>query len=179
VVVVAVLVVLPLSLVRDISSLASASSVAFLSIVVLVFGVLAEGPTEAHSQGQEFGEEELTVVNKYAFRGIGVLSFHYVCQHSCLLIFNSLDTPSMENVQSVSRVSLGVVLFFSLLLGLGGYVFFGQTIDGNVLNNFHTNSKSRVVIYYISAILSSAHSLYLFLLLLMLIFAAACNVPIL
>ena len=64
-----------------------------------------------------------------------------MCQHSCLLIFKSLETPSMRNVEDVARISLGVVLIFSLLIGVGGYVYFGQSTNGNILNNFHTNSK--------------------------------------
>ena len=141
VVIVAVIVVLPLSLVRNISSLAFASGIAFMAIVVLVIGVLTQGPAEAHSQEISFDMEDITVVNKHVFRGIGVLSFHYVCQHSCLLIFKSLDDLSMDTVKDVSRISLGAVLLFSILIGLGGYVFFGQSIDGNVLNNFKTHSK--------------------------------------
>jgi amino acid permease len=142
VVIVAVLIVLPLSLVRHISSLACASGMAFVAVVVLVLGVLIVAPTESSSQGLEFDvNEDLTIVNKHVFRGIGILSFHYVCQHSCLLIFKSLESPSMENVQAVSLISLGFVLVLSLLIGLGGYVFFGQTASGNILNNFHAKSK--------------------------------------
>lgn len=142
IVIVATCVVLPLALVRHISSLAFASGIAFFAVVVLVFGVLIVGPSEANSQDLAFDmNEDFTIVNKDVFRGIGVLSFHYVCQHSCLLIFKSLETPSMENVREVSRISLSVVLLFSLLIGIGGYIFFGQTTNGNILNNFYTQSK--------------------------------------
>lgn len=146
VVIVSVCLVLPLSLVRHMSSLAFASGIAFFAVVVLVLGVLMVGPAEATSQGLSFDmHEDFTIIDKNIFRGIGVLSFHYVCQHSCLLIFQSLETPSMENVREVSRISLGVVLLFSLLIGIGGYVFFGQTTNGNILNNFHTQSKFSVM----------------------------------
>ena len=158
VVIVAFLVVLPLSLVRNISTLAFASGIACFAVVVLVFGVLLLGPKEAHSQGRIFNlDEDFTIVNPHLFRGIGVLSFHYVCQHSCLLIFQSLETPSMENVQDVARIALSLVLFFSLLIGLGGYMFFGQSTDGNILNNFHSNSK-----YFVMVILLSLRCVGLF-----------------
>ena len=144
VVIVGVLVVLPLSLVRNISSLTTSSGVAFISIVVLVLGVLLAGPDEAHTQGLSFDvSKDLTIVNKHMFRGLGVLSFHYVCQHSCLLIFKSLETPSIEDVQDVSRLTFALVLLFSLLIGVGGYVFFGETVSGNILDNFNTHSKWR------------------------------------
>ena len=142
VIITAVLIVLPLSLVRNISSLSFASGIAFFAVVMLVLGVVIVGPEESSSQGMKFDiHNDLTIVNSHMFRGIGVLSFHYVCQHSCLLIFKSLETPSMRNVEDVARISLGVVLIFSLLIGVGGYVYFGQSTNGNILNNFHTNSK--------------------------------------
>jgi len=131
VIIVAVLVVLPLSLVRDVSSLAFASGMAFIAIFVLVLGVLTQGPAESHAQGLTFTASEITIVNRHLFRGIGVLSFHYVCQHPCL-----------EDVKQVSRLSMGAVLFLSLVLGLGGYLIFGDTIDGNVLNNYSTKATA-------------------------------------
>ena len=142
VVIVGVVLVLPLSLFRHMSDLAFASGVAFFAVVMLVVGVLMVGPDESASQGLEFDvDRDFTVVNSQMFRGIGVLSFHYVCQHSCLLIFKSLETPSMRNVNTVSQISLGIVMFFSLMIGLGGYVYFGQSTDGNILNNFETKSE--------------------------------------
>lgn len=140
VIAVAVAVILPLSLVRNLSSLAWASGLAFLAVVVLVLGVLIVGPHESESQNLSFGVADVTLIDKNVFSGIGILSFHYVCQHSCLLVFDSLESPTLENVKMVSRISLGMVLFFSLLLGLAGCILFGETIDANVLNNFYSIS---------------------------------------
>lgn len=133
----AVLVVLPLSLLKDVSTLSSASLLSVVAVCILVMIVALHGPHEASRQGLVFNvEADLTFVKPNILSGIATISFHYVCQQSCFLMFRSLEQPTLAQWKRVSHYTIGFTLAMSLLIGVCGYVYFTGTVRGNILNNF-------------------------------------------
>ncbi|KLJ06017.1 hypothetical protein EMPG_10542 [Blastomyces silverae] len=125
----------PLSLYRDIAKLAKASTLALVSMLVIVVTVIVEGiqvPADLRGdplhlnfwQGNGF------------FQAVGVISF----DHNSLLIYGSLKKPTMDRFALVTHYSTGISMVMCLIMALAGFFTFGEKTKGNVLNNFPPDS---------------------------------------
>jgi sodium-coupled neutral amino acid transporter 11 len=136
IVVVATVAILPLSLLRDLASLSAASLFSILSLVILVVFVVVFGYDISIANSTYAHVEDLHFMDSDIMKGIGTLSFHYVCQHSVLLVFHSLKNPTLHNWKSVASISMISVLAMSLVVGVAGGLLFAQSTKSNILNNF-------------------------------------------
>ncbi|KAJ9190786.1 hypothetical protein DTO164E3_9165 [Paecilomyces variotii] len=128
----------PLSLYRDIAKLAKASTLALISMAVIVITVITQGfrvPPE--SRGDFKG---LIFVNSGFFQAVGVISFAFVCHHNSLLIYGSLKKPTLDRFTLVTHYSTGVSMLMCLAMALAGFLSFGSKTQGNVLNNFPSDN---------------------------------------
>ncbi|KAI0843447.1 transmembrane amino acid transporter protein-domain-containing protein [Hypoxylon sp. FL0890] len=125
----------PLALYRDIAKLAKASTLALISMgVILVTVVVQSALTPAANRGS-FSTPLLTI-NDGIFQAIGVISFAFVCHHNSLLIYGSLKTPTIDRFTKVTHYSTGISMLACLIMALAGFLTFGDKTLGNVLNNF-------------------------------------------
>ncbi|KAI0391022.1 acid protease [Xylariaceae sp. FL0594] len=125
----------PLTLYRDIAKLAKASTLALISMVIIVATVVIQGAlTPAEARGSF--TTPLLFINDGIFQAIGVISFAFVCQHNSLLIYGSLKTPTIDRFATVTHYSTGVSMIACLVMALAGFLTFGDKTLGNVLNNF-------------------------------------------
>ncbi|KAJ9619564.1 hypothetical protein H2203_008344 [Taxawa tesnikishii (nom. ined.)] len=128
----------PLSLYRDISKLAKASTLALISMLVIIVTVITQGPRiPADMRGPIKGS---ILINSGVFQAIGVISFAFVCHHNSLLIYGSLRKPTMDRFARVTHFSTGISMAACLAMALSGYLTFGSFTQGNVLNNFPTDN---------------------------------------
>lgn len=124
----------PLSMYRDIAKLAKASTLALISMLIIIVTVVTQGffvPSEL--RGQLRGS---LIINKGITEAIGVISFAFVCHHNSLLIYGSLRKPTLDRFAKVTHYSTGISCVACSILALAGYLTFGDKTDGNVLNNF-------------------------------------------
>lgn len=118
----------------DCNQLAKASTLALVSMGVIIVTVVTQGPLQASSlRGQLKGS---LLINDGVFQAIGVISFAFVCHHNSLLIYGSLKTPTMDRFARVTHYSTGISMVACMAMALGGYLSFGDRTQGNVLNNF-------------------------------------------
>ncbi|KAI1428807.1 transmembrane amino acid transporter family protein [Xylaria sp. FL1777] len=125
----------PLTLYRDIAKLAKASTLALISMGIIVTTVVIQGALTPLENRGSFTTPLLTV-NDGIFQAIGVISFAFVCQHNSLLIYGSLKTPTIDRFATVTHYSTGVSMIACLVMALAGFLTFGDKTLGNVLNNF-------------------------------------------
>lgn len=125
----------PLTLYRDISKLAKASTFALVSMMVIVFTVVIQGILTPKELRGSFSTPLLTV-NSGIAQAIGVISFAFVCHHNSLLIYGSLETPTIDRFSRVTHYSTAISMLACLLMALAGFLTFGDKTLGNVLNNF-------------------------------------------
>ncbi|KAK4242079.1 hypothetical protein C8A03DRAFT_40502 [Achaetomium macrosporum] len=126
----------PLTLYRDIAKLAKASTLALVSMAVIVVTVVVQGmmvPAEARGSLKDW---RLLGINDGIFQAIGVISFAFVCHHNSLLIYGSLEKPTIDRFAKVTHYSTAVSMFACLSMALAGFLTFGDKTQGNVLNNF-------------------------------------------
>ena len=129
----------PLTLYRDISKLAKASTLALVSMAVIVVTVVVQGALTPREARGSFTTPLLTV-NSGISQAIGVISFAFVCHHNSLLIYGSLKTPTIDRFSRVTHFSTGVSMLACLILALAGFLTFGDKTVGNVLNNFPSDN---------------------------------------
>ncbi|EME83743.1 uncharacterized protein MYCFIDRAFT_162656 [Pseudocercospora fijiensis CIRAD86] len=124
----------PLSLYRDIAMLAKASTLALISMLIIILTIVVQGSlAPSDVKGPIKGS---LLINSGVFQAIGVISFAFVCHHNSLLIYGSLRTPTMDRFATVTHWSTGVSMLACLIVALAGYLTFGSQTQGNVLNNF-------------------------------------------
>jgi sodium-coupled neutral amino acid transporter 11 len=124
----------PLSMYRDIAKLAKASTLALISMGIILFTVITQGPRVDPSLRGDIHKS--LFVNTGLFQAIGIISFAFVCHHNSLLIYGSLRTPTMDRFATVTHYSTFISLLACLAMALSGFLTFGDLTTGNVLNNF-------------------------------------------
>ncbi|KAH7356658.1 amino acid transporter-like protein [Rhexocercosporidium sp. MPI-PUGE-AT-0058] len=129
----------PLSLYRDIAKLAKASTLALISMVIILFTVVTQGFMVPKESRGTFSTPLLTI-NSGVFQAIGVISFAFVCHHNSLLIYGSLKTPTIDRFARVTHYSTSISMVACLLMALAGFLTFGSLTQGNVLNNFPSDN---------------------------------------
>jgi solute carrier family 38 (sodium-coupled neutral amino acid transporter), member 11 len=149
-----VLVSFPLSLYRDITKLAKASALALVSMVIIVFTVVSEGP---HVPEEYRGTKVRYIPSGFGiFQAIGVISFGkdppptstdawlivlaFVCHHNSLLIYGALKKPTIDRFATVTHFSTGLSLVACLIMALAGDLVFKDKTMGNILNNFPSDN---------------------------------------
>ncbi|KAL2399852.1 Vacuolar amino acid transporter 2 [Exophiala dermatitidis] len=124
----------PLSLYRDIAKLSKASTLALISMFIIILTVVTQGAiVDPELRGSLKG---LLFVNDGFFQAVGVISFAFVCHHNSLLIYGSLKTPTLDRFSAVTHYSTFISLVACLIMAVVGLLTFGDKTKGNVLNNF-------------------------------------------
>jgi len=168
------LIILPLSLQRDIAKLAKTStlSVTIDCIIVLIviiyspikksldaagglgFFALGRGGGVGSEGGGTFISESSASMTSF-FSGLGVLSFAFVCQHSAFIIATSLNKPTKERWGIVTGRAINCCTIIASLMSVAGYLGYGENVTGNILNDFGTspfdNDSTRIASYYAKA----------------------------
>lgn len=135
--IIAIFIMLPLCLLRELSSFSGLAVLSISSDVIIVMITLICGPMIANAEGYGYADaSRLTLINSSMFAGIGAMSFAFVCQHNSFMVFKSLTTPTRRNWMKVARYSIGFAFILSLIFGLAGYLNFGVHVQGDLLNNF-------------------------------------------
>lgn len=132
------LIMLPLSMLRDISQLALTSFLSVVADVVLVVIVCLYSPvsTTVSAAGGFGAVLASNWVDSGLFIGLGVLSTALACQHSSFLISNTLEHHTSARWARVTGISLMIATLLSLILGVVGYLGFLEQTQGDVLKNF-------------------------------------------
>lgn len=135
-------IMVPLSMQRDMASLAITSLLSVLADVVLVIFIAAFAPMkETVVDAGGFRQVlENDSVNPTLFIGLGILSTAMACQHSAFIVCGSLRNKTMRRWSIVTGFSIGVATLLCGVLGVTGYLGFLEETQGDILNNFDSDS---------------------------------------
>jgi sodium-coupled neutral amino acid transporter 11 len=131
-------IIVPLSMQRDMSSLSITSAISVIADVILVFIVGLYAPVE-DSVGNAGGLTAViksSIINYGFFVGFGVLTTAMCCQHSAFIVSGSLHNLSSKRWSIVTFVSMSIACVLCAILGITGYLGFLEDTQGDVLNNF-------------------------------------------
>lgn len=143
------LVILPLSLQRDMADLAKTSTISVVCdiIMVIIISICSPARETIEAKGIETLLKESVIRPSTFFVGLGVLSFAFVCQDSSFIIAGSMKRPTKERWATVTRSSLLTCALLATIVGIVGYLGFGDNTEGNILNNFKNNPDDDKMIF--------------------------------
>ena len=142
------LIILPLSLQRDISDLEKTSKFnVFLNtcLVALVAGFSPIKESVSASGGiiQVLSDEKILDLSTF-FIGFGVCSFAFVCQDSSFIIAGSMSKPTKFRWKKVTQGAMLTCVILEMTMGVSGYLAYQKNSVGNILNNMNTHHWSGV-----------------------------------
>lgn len=135
-------IMVPLSMQRDIASLAWTSLLSVSADVILVFFVLTFSPIR-ESVNEVGGVGELLrqdSIKPTLFVGLGILSTAMACQQTSFIVHGSLENPTSKRWSTVTNSSIFTAALLCIVLGVTGYLGFLDDTQGDVLNNFEPGS---------------------------------------
>lgn len=115
--IISIFVILPLCLLKDLSSLSWTSLLSIGADIALVLIVLVAAPSASKEEG--INHENISILNSSVFIGIGAISFAFVCQHNSFIVFRTLKVKTAENWR---KVASGSILFSFLMCTTLGIV---------------------------------------------------------
>ena len=135
-------VMLPLSLQRDMSTLAFTSLISVICDTLLVIFIAIFSPVK-ESVSEAGGIREVlksSVVEPGFFIGFGVLTTAMTCQHSAFIVSGSLANLTSSRWSTVASWSLSISCILCAILGIAGYLGFLDETQGDILNNFEPDT---------------------------------------
>ncbi|KAF2807260.1 vacuolar amino acid transporter-like protein 6 [Mytilinidion resinicola] len=130
------LIVIPLSFLRRLDSLKYTSLIALVSIGYLVVLVVAH-----FIKGDTLEDRGPVRVIKWAgpiptLAAFPVIVFAYTCHQNMFSILNEIFDNSHFRTTSVVGTSIGSAGFFYILVGITGYLSYGDNVSGNIVNMY-------------------------------------------
>ncbi|KAL7559444.1 hypothetical protein ACA910_010002 [Epithemia clementina (nom. ined.)] len=137
-----VVIILPLSMMRDMASLEKTSLLSVLADVTLVGIMIFKSPISStvEKSGGFWEVIKQNAVNSKVFIGLGVLSTAMACQHCAFIVSNSLQDLTPNRWSTVTGRSIAISCCCCMFLGVVGYLGFLEETQGNILNNFDADS---------------------------------------
>ncbi|KAJ1915467.1 hypothetical protein H4219_004318 [Mycoemilia scoparia] len=129
----------PLSLYRNIGSLAKTSAFAVVAMLTIIISVLIEGPRIDTEYRPDPGAP-IKLFGTGFFESVGVITFAFVCHHNSFMIYGSLKKPTLNRYFDVVLWASVFACVVSLTIGMGGYLIFKDKTRGNILTNFPTDN---------------------------------------
>lgn len=135
-------IMVPLSMQKDIASLAWTSLLSVSADVILVFFVLIFSPVRESVEdiggvGQLLKQDS---IKPTLFVGLGILSTAMACQQTSFIVHGSLENPTQKRWSKVTNSSIFTAALLCIILGVTGYLGFLDETQGDVLNNFEPGS---------------------------------------
>ena len=156
-------VLLPLSLVKEVSSLQCSSTLGIISLVVLVISVFIH--TVLHfvygdqSPKEVLDEIEWVNLGKEDSGGgllnaLPIMLFAFSCQLNVYSIQSELEVPTMTRMSRIARGAILICLAIYIAIGVSGYLEFGKETKGNILLNYDPSAEPVMLIPFLGITLT-------------------------
>lgn len=144
-----VLIIVPLSMQRDMADLEKTSRINVFLNICLVALVVWFSPVNdsVDARGgilQMIIDQPLFDLKTF-FVGFGVCSFAFVCQDCSFIVAGSMKTPSKQRWKRVTNGAMLTCCVLELTMGIAGYLAYQTNTVGNVLNNMNAHHWSGIV----------------------------------
>lgn len=150
----ALLVILPLCLFRNLERLERASMLSILSVVsvvVVVWTELLRGATPCDLRGTtdtcpDGHDLRRMFAGDNPFSAFGILAFSFVCHDTAFLLFATLRNPTPQRWRLASRRSLGTAAGICLFMAVPGYLSFRSSIKPDLLMSYGLHEPEIIAI---------------------------------
>eukprot|EP01135_Chromosphaera_perkinsii_P008602 Nk52_evm44s1401 gene=Nk52_evmTU44s1401 len=124
---------LPICLYRHLRSLAAVSYISICTVGMIIVIVAVQGLTRKIAQEPQ--QEKDGSEFKF-FSSVGIIAFAFVCQDLSFFAYKSLTPPTKSSWNIVAHSACLLSLGVCLVMGICGYISFGDGTKSNILNNF-------------------------------------------
>ncbi|CAM9024623.1 unnamed protein product [Wickerhamomyces anomalus] len=127
-----ILIVVPLSFLKKLDSLKYASMVALSSVVylvILVFIHFLKNDIEDKGPVRVFKPYTISSI----FASFPIFVFAYTCHQNMFSLVNELEDKSSRNINKVIGSAIGIAMSLYIVVGLTGYLSFGDNVEPNVI----------------------------------------------
>lgn len=133
----AVLLIFPATFLRDVTSLKCTSLVAMSSIVFLVIVIIIRGSQKIPHKQWHTPPNDVTLFRSGTglFLSFSIVSVSYLCHFNMLPVRAELKRPTPVRVQRIVRTTMGTAFVLYTLVGVFGYITFGNITMSNILRN--------------------------------------------
>eukprot|EP01083_Nonionella_stella_P039386 107130_1 len=141
----AVCVILPFCLFRDLSSLEKAGAIKIVAIgiiIVVIFLEFFDSLSMPHTQTDLTFDVKIEAIPS----AVGVLAFSFVCHDSSFLLYNTLANPTNTRYFKLSFLGTFIAIAFTLCLSIPAYLTFGNAVSFNILNNYDIHNPLIIAI---------------------------------
>ena len=140
--IVALVLILPLCLLRDISRLAFTSMISIIAELALIIIVACYSPIASNvaSAGGLGTVLEENWINSGLFVGLGIISSSMTCQQASFNLAGSLSDKTPRRWAAATRYSVWSAALLNLIMGTVGFFGFLDETNGDILTNFPSDS---------------------------------------
>lgn len=126
------IIIAPLSFLRKLDSLKYASMIALSSVAYLVILVFVHF---AHNDIIEKGEVRIIKPESVSkmLSNFPIFVFAYTCHQNMFSIVNELKINTPKMINNIIEFAIGMACFLYILVGVSGYLTFGDLVQGNVI----------------------------------------------
>ncbi|KAM9327714.1 sodium-coupled neutral amino acid symporter 2-like [Pholidichthys leucotaenia] len=146
---VTVVIMLPLSLLRNLRYLGYSSGLSLLCMVFFVIVVIIKKfqiPCPAVDNSKDICRPKYFVFNSQTVYTVPILTFAFVCHPAILPLYEELKDRSRRRMQGVANVSFLAMLIMYLLAALFGYLTFNINVEPELLHTYSRYYKYDVLL---------------------------------
>ncbi|RIA96061.1 vacuolar amino acid transporter 5 [Glomus cerebriforme] len=131
-------IIIPLAFLKKLDSLRHTSFIAIVAVIYLVFIVIYHyfGPDYKAPPKEKI---HLIKISTKFFTNLPIFIFAFTCHQNIFSIYNELVDNSQTNINNVVTGAIGTTTTIYQIIGLLGYLSFGDDVLPNVISMYETN----------------------------------------
>lgn len=131
-------VMLPLSMLRDFTSLQFSSIISTTSTIVLTIALLIK------LYETPIGTQDVKLVswNSETLSALSTFLFSYCCQPAVLSVYKEMKNATIRRLTIATSTSMCLCTLLYVLCGISGSLVYGNSTEPNILSNFGTDLSS-------------------------------------
>jgi amino acid permease len=122
--------------------------IGFASIIILCSALVRGGFQRQHNLHPAEDDDNVYNIDWFkvppaqdALFAFPIVMLAFLCQFNVLSIQNTLQRPTRRRMSHIVGMSVGASVILMYLFGLGGYMMYGSSIQGNVLLNISVDKS--------------------------------------
>merc|ERR1711990_947978 len=137
-------IVLPLGLLRDMSSIAFFAYFSSCFYVIFIFVVIYRSIQNGLLTLDWLSQIELFIPSGI-FKVLPIFALAYTCQSQLFIIYSTMDNPPISRIRGIMTKMLTIVGTVYSVIGLLGYSMFQSDIKGNMLLNYESSTLLKMI----------------------------------
>ncbi|KAJ3407450.1 hypothetical protein HDV05_005411 [Chytridiales sp. JEL 0842] len=135
---VSIMAVIPFAFARKLDSLRHTSALALCAVVYLVLIVVSYFifPVPSMPPRPTWAELNWIKLDSRFFTTLPIFVFAFTCHQNIFSIYNELIDNTFKRIGKVIRLSIGTALIIYQVVGILGYLSFGNTVKSNIIQMY-------------------------------------------